>query len=155
MRWPCTSAWRTSACPSGLDQRGEALTQAGELKLAAEYRQLWDILCGGLEQCALLLDDTPMDLETFAQLFGLVLSQYDVGAIPVSLDRVTAGENTRMTQKKVQVLFWLGADSASVPPGRPHPPAFSPTGTGRCWRSTPESGPAPGREAAPGNDHRL
>lgn len=111
--------------PQRLDQRGKVLTQAGELKLAAEYRQLWDILCGGLEQCALLLNNTPMDLETFAQLFGLVLSQYDVGAIPVSLDRVTAGENTRMTQKKVRVLFWLGADSASVPQAAPTPGLLS------------------------------
>ena len=32
-----------------------------------------------------------MELPEFAQLLKLALSQYDVGSIPVSLDRVTAG----------------------------------------------------------------
>ncbi|MCI7659348.1 PD-(D/E)XK nuclease family protein, partial [Flintibacter sp.] len=83
--------------------------------LAEEYRQLWEIVCGGLEQCAQLLGETPMELEEFAALFRLVLSQYDVGTIPVSLDRVTAGETTRQTGQHGKVLFLLGADDASIP----------------------------------------
>ena len=83
--------------------------------LADEYRQLWEIVCGALEQCAALLGDTPMELEEFAQLFRLVLSQYDVGTIPVSLDRVTAGETTRQTGHRVKVLFFLGVDDGSIP----------------------------------------
>ena len=77
--------------PDQLEARVEALKKRGELALAEEYRQLWEILCGGLEQCAALLGERGMDLEEFAGLFRLVLSQYDVGTIPVSLDRVTAG----------------------------------------------------------------
>ena len=101
--------------PQRLVERMDALQQRGELALAEEYRQLWDILCGALEQCAALLGDTPMELEEFASLFRLVLSQYDVGSIPVSLDRVTAGETTRQTNHRVKVLFFLGADDGSVP----------------------------------------
>ena len=56
-----------------------------------------------------------MDLEEFAGLFRLVLSQYDVGTIPVSLDRVTAGETTRQTGHRVKALFLLGADDGSIP----------------------------------------
>lgn len=101
--------------PGRLEQRMRLLQQRGEPALAEEYRQLWEILCGGLEQCAALLGDTPMELEEFAQLFRLVLSQYDVGTIPVSLDRVTAGETTRQTGHRVKVLFLLGADDGSIP----------------------------------------
>ena len=101
--------------PQRLVERMDALQKRGELALAEEYRQLWDILCGALEQCAALLGDTPMELEEFASLFRLVLSQYDVGSIPVSLDRVTAGETTRQTNHRVKVLFFLGADDGSVP----------------------------------------
>lgn len=101
--------------PARLEERVELLANRGQPTLSEEYRQLWDILCGGLEQCALLLGDTPMELEEFAQLFKLVLSQYDVGTIPVSLDRVTAGETTRQTGHRVKVLFLLGADDASLP----------------------------------------
>ena len=65
-------------------------------QLAEEYRQLWEILCGGLEQCARILGDTPVELQEFSQLLKLVLSQYDVGTIPVSLDQVTAGDAARL-----------------------------------------------------------
>src|SRR5699024_1155261 len=73
--------------PDRLERRVEELERRGQPALAEEYRQLWDILCTGLEQCARLLGDSPMELEEFAPLFRLVLSQYDVGTIPVSLDR--------------------------------------------------------------------
>ena len=95
----------------------EELHRRGQPALAEEYRQLWSILCGGLEQCAAQLEDTPMELEEFAALFRLVLSQYDVGSIPVSLDRVTAGETTRQTGHPVQVLFFLGADDQALAVG--------------------------------------
>ena len=101
--------------PERLSQRVTGLQDMGKPALADEYRQLWEILCGGLEQCAALLGDSPMDLDEFAQLFRLVLSQYDVGSIPVSLDRVTAGETTRQTGHRVKVLFLLGADDSSIP----------------------------------------
>ena len=61
----------------------DQLARWGQLALAEEYRQLWDILCGALEQCARLLGEAAMELEEFALLFRLVLSQYDVGSIPV------------------------------------------------------------------------
>ena len=92
-----------------------ALRKREQPALAEEYRQLWEIVCGGLEQCAQLLGETPMELEEFAALFRLVLSQYDVGTIPVSLDRVTAGETTRQTGQHGKVLFLLGADDTSIP----------------------------------------
>ena len=101
--------------PQRLQERMEGLRQRGENALAEEYRQLWDILCGALEQCAQLLGETPMELEEFAALFRLVLSQYDVGAIPVSLDQVTAGETTRNTGQRVKVLFLLGAEDNAIP----------------------------------------
>lgn len=101
--------------PERLAQRAAELEETGERKLADEYRQLWEILTGALEQCAMLLADTELDLEEFAGLFKLVLSQYDVGTIPVSLDRVTAGDATRLAHKHVKMLILLGTDDSSVP----------------------------------------
>ena len=101
--------------PQRLEDRVAELHRRDQPALAEEYRQLWEILCGGLEQCAALLGETPMELEEFSGLFRLVLSQYDVGTIPVSLDRVTVGETTRETGHPVKVLFLLGADDVSIP----------------------------------------
>ena len=101
--------------PERLTRRAEELRQAGELALAEEYRQLWGILTGALEQCADLLAEERMELSDFSQLFQLMLSQYSVGSIPVSLDRVAAGEAPRMAHKALRWLFVLGADDASFP----------------------------------------
>lgn len=107
--------------PGQLLERTAALRERGEPALAEEYQQLWDILCGGLEQCAQILGDKPLETDEFARLFQLVLSQYDVGSIPVSLDRVTAGEMPRLAHKSCKVLFLLGADDASIPQASPSP----------------------------------
>ena len=107
--------------PARLTERNAALLERGEPALAAEYGQLWDILCAALEQCAGILGEVPMEQDEFAQLFSLVLSQYDVGAIPVSLDRLTAGEMPRLAHKRCKALFLLGADDMSIPQAAPSP----------------------------------
>ncbi|MGI6498289.1 MAG: PD-(D/E)XK nuclease family protein [Oscillospiraceae bacterium] len=107
--------------PQRLERQSEALDRAGRREQGEEYRQLWKILCTGLEQCVDLLEDTEMTLEAFSGLFSLVLSQYDVGTIPVSLDRVTAGEAMRVGQQSVSYLFLLGATDEALPMA-PDPP---------------------------------
>lgn len=107
--------------PKRLRERTAALQERGELALAQEYGQLWDILCAAMEQCAQLLGDSPLELEEFRRLFELILSQYDVGSIPASLDRVTAGEMPRLNQKECKVLFLVGADDSSIPQAAPSP----------------------------------
>ena len=105
----------TVGVPQRLADRAQGLREHGQAALAEEYRQLWDILCGGLEQCVQILGDTPMELEEFARLFSLVLSQYDVGSIPVSLDQVNAGEMPRLAHRSCRALFLLGADDGAIP----------------------------------------
>lgn len=102
--------------PETLLRRSEELRQAGRPALADEYGQLWDIFCQALEQCAMLLGGTEMELEEYAKLLGLALSQYDVGTIPVSLDRVQVGNLTRMAHNKsYRALFLIGADDTTIP----------------------------------------
>lgn len=107
-----------------LTQRAAELRESGDDALAAEYEQLWQILCSALEQCAGLLGSTPMEWEEFARLFKLVLSQYQVGAIPVSLDRVTAGEMPRLAHKHCRAIYILGADDSQLPVVAPSPGLF-------------------------------
>lgn len=111
--------------PQRLEERAGILRERGELKRAEEYSQLWEILCNGLEQCASILGKMPLGLEEFAQLMKLVLSQYDVGAIPVSLDRVTAGDAARLGDRQCSALFFLGADDGALPQVTPAPGLFT------------------------------
>ena len=101
--------------PQRLAERSGQLRARGELRQAEEYRQLWGILCGAMEQCADLLTEGVLELREFAELFTLLLSQYDVGTIPVSLDRVAAGEIPNLAHKDAKILFLLGADEDHFP----------------------------------------
>ncbi len=101
--------------PQCLTRRTEELLRQNELQQAEEYAQVWEVLTLALEQCHMLLGEDPMSLPEFAELFRLVLSQYQVGSIPVSLDRVTCSDMARVSHGTGKVLFLMGADDSSLP----------------------------------------
>ena len=104
------------ALPQQLESRAAQLEEAGEKELAAELGQLWDIVTGALEQCAAILGETPMDAARFGRLFTRMLSQYSVGLIPISLDRVSAGDFDRMRRRSIRHLIVLGCSDDRLPP---------------------------------------
>ena len=101
--------------PETLSRRAEELQALGREKSAAEYRQLWELVIGALEQCDSILGDSVMDAERFGRLFTLMLSKYDIGTIPVSLDRVTAGDFDRNRRRDIRHLIVLGASDERLP----------------------------------------
>ncbi|MBR4424428.1 MAG: PD-(D/E)XK nuclease family protein, partial [Oscillospiraceae bacterium] len=103
------------ALPEQLERRATELEDLGMAQEAAEYAQLWDIVTGALQQCVAILADTEMGQEDFGALFALVLSAYDVGSIPLSLDKVTAGDMERVRSRHVKHLLVLGCDSETLP----------------------------------------
>ena len=107
------------ALPETLQRRARELRAQGQERTAAETAQLWELAMGALEQCAGILGDAPMDQESFGRLYCLVLSQYDIGTIPLSLDRVTAGDFDRMRRRHIRHLIVLGCDGERIPAIRP------------------------------------
>ena len=98
-----------------LTERAGQLMTAGRESIAREYAQLWNIVVSALEQCAAILGEAEMDTESFGRLFTLMLSQYDVGIIPVSLDRVSAGDFDRMRRRNIKHLIVLGVSDERLP----------------------------------------
>lgn len=98
-----------------LEERTACLEALGELQRAREYSQLWELLCDVMDQFADTLADMPLDGEEFARLLKLVLTQYDVGTIPVSLDQVQASQITRNDRHRIRVLFLMGANDHVLP----------------------------------------
>ena len=109
-----------------LDTLAESLRAEGRGALAAEYAQLWELTVGALEQFAAILGDTQMDADTFATLFLRMLSCYDIGTIPVALDRVTAGDLDRMRRRGIRHLIVLGASDDRLPRAGEPDGVFSP-----------------------------
>ena len=101
--------------PELLSARSAALSAAGRETQAKEYTQLWNIISSALEQCWELLGESESDGESFGKLFTMMLSKYDVGTIPVALDRVSAGDFDRMRRRSIKHLIVLGASDARLP----------------------------------------
>ena len=98
-----------------LGARAEALAAEGKRQLADEYLQLWDILVNALEETADILGAAAPKNDEFRRLLRLVLSQYEVGAIPSSADAVGAGDMKRMRGRGVKCLIVLGASDDALP----------------------------------------
>ncbi len=101
--------------PETLSRRAEELQALGRDKSAAEYRQLWELTVSALEQCDGILGESVLDYTQFGRLFTLMLSRYDIGTIPVSLDRVTAGDFDRNRRRDIRHLIVLGASDSRLP----------------------------------------
>ena len=109
-----------------LEERAAALSAAGRESLAAETAQLWELTLSALEQSAAILGDDAMEFDEFGRLFTLMLSRYDVGTIPVSLDRVSVGDFDRMRRRHIRHLIVLGASEQRLPAAEESGGVFSP-----------------------------
>ncbi len=101
--------------PEQLTEQTRRLFDGGEQQRAEETAQLWEILCGVMDQFVSILGDAAIDGEEFARLLRLVLTQYSVGTIPVALDRVSFSEMTRNDRHTARALFLLGALDGVLP----------------------------------------
>ena len=102
-----------------LERQMKAQAQAGRLQDAEETAQLWEILCGVLDQFVEILGEEPLELEEFTRLLRQVLTQYSVGTIPVSLDQVQVSGVARNDRHTARYLFLLGANDHVLPtPGQ-------------------------------------
>lgn len=98
-----------------LCQLAKALDAKGDNRNAQILNQLWDILLTALEQLHDTLGNTAWDHHTFARLFRLLLSQYDVGTIPTVLDAVTCGPVSAMRCHRTKHLLVLGVLEGALP----------------------------------------
>lgn len=101
--------------PGLLQQQVRQLMEGGRVQTAEEYRQLWEIFCGVLDQFAEILGDTPLSGEEFCRMLRLVLTQYSVATIPATLDQVKVSEMTRADRRRVKALFLLGCNDHVMP----------------------------------------
>ena len=98
-----------------LEDRVAELEREDRPETASECARLWEVVCSALEQFAALLGDMSMDGDQFQSLFAMMLSTYDVSVIPVSLDRVSAGDIDAMRRRHTRHLLVLGASDERLP----------------------------------------
>lgn len=91
------------------------LTEAGEVELADEYRQIWDKLMNVLDQTARTLGDETMPVREFTDLLRLCITGTELGHIPPSLDQVTAGDAEHIRAGNARAVFVIGLAEGVFP----------------------------------------
>lgn len=98
-----------------IKEKADAFFTRGEIQLSNEYCQLWDILIRALDQFYKIAGGCSGSTAEFARLWKLLMTQYDLGTIPISLDRVTLGDIARIRRRGNRCLIVLGASDDLLP----------------------------------------
>ncbi len=99
-----------------LEDRCKGLQLSGRGREAAETAQLFHLLQDALSQFRGVMGEIQMDRREFCRLLQLTLRQYDVAAIPPSLDSVQAVTFERLPGMPVREMVILGGREGLFPP---------------------------------------
>ena len=87
----------------------------GQLSLANEYGQVWNIVMEVFNQIAEVLDDENIGIERFSNVLKIGFSEYKIGLIPPSLDQVLVGNVERSKNHEVRAVYILGVNDGLFP----------------------------------------
>lgn len=107
----------TIGVPLKIEEYINEFRQKGEISLANEYAQVWNILMEVFDQIAEIIGEEKLSLERFAGIIKIGLAQYKVGLIPASLDQVLVGSAERSKSNEVKALYVLGVNDGVFPSG--------------------------------------
>jgi ATP-dependent helicase/nuclease subunit B len=105
----------TIKMPDQLQKKSDEFNRRGEKRLADEYTQLWNIIVDAMDQMCTILGAEVTNSSGFHELLMLALSQYDIGVIPISLDRAPLGGMTMSRRRDLKCLIILGATDETMP----------------------------------------
>lgn len=101
--------------PKRISEKADAFVKAGDIQRGDEYRQLWEIIVRALDQFHDILGDQQGSNADFQRLWKLLISQYSIASIPVSLDRVGLGDLSRQRRRNLKHLIVIGATDDALP----------------------------------------
>lgn len=90
-------------------------TEKGELRLASEYGQIYDVVCELLTRLAELLGEEKTGKREFAEILDAGFGEITVGVIPATVDRVVMGDIMRTRLAHIRALFFIGINDGIVP----------------------------------------
>lgn len=91
------------------------LTRERNPALAERELRTWDLLMQILDQTALVIGETKLPRERYAELLRLVIRTSRMASIPQGLDEVTVGDANRIRAEGPKVVFVIGAVQGEFP----------------------------------------
>jgi ATP-dependent helicase/nuclease subunit B len=101
--------------PERIEERIEAFKNSGQLDLANEYGQVWNIVMEVFDQIVEVMGDESTNIEKFRKILSIGFQEYKVGLIPPALDQVLVGSIERSKNHEIRALYILGVNDGVFP----------------------------------------
>ena len=90
-------------------------TEKGDLEIADEYSQVWQIVVDILDQMVELMGDEKISLDKFMKVISLGFDEYELGLVPPSMDQVLVSSVDRMKNSNTKHLYLIGTTDGIFP----------------------------------------
>lgn len=101
--------------PKKLEEKIEKLLEIEELEIAKEYESSFKILTQVFDEIVLVLGESKVTFEKYAEILKIGLRNSDLGKIPTSQDEVIIGDIDRSRSHKVKAVFIIGVNDGVFP----------------------------------------
>lgn len=89
--------------------------EKGDLEIAKEYSQVWQIVVDILDQMVELMGDEKISLDKYMKVISLGFDEYELGLVPPSMDQVLVSSIDRMKNSNTKYLFLIGTNDGIFP----------------------------------------
>lgn len=93
----------------------EKFKNNGEVELASEYSQIWNLTMDLLNQMVEVMGDKELDTDEFIKLLQIGFSENKMGLIPPAIDQVLIGSVDRLKNHDVSIMYLLGVNDGIFP----------------------------------------
>lgn len=102
-----------------LREMEQGFRERGDLAMAREYAQVYEIIVELMEKLVEVLGEEEMRLPQFQELLEAGLQETKVGTIPPSADQVVLGDIERTRLMDIRFLFFVGINEGIIPKAAP------------------------------------
>lgn len=93
----------------------EGFKEKGELEIASQYSQVWDIVIDILDQIVEIMGDDVVSMDRFIKIISLGFEEYELGLVPPSVDQVLVSSVDRMKNPNTKYLYLIGVTDGIFP----------------------------------------
>lgn len=117
----CTALYEL-LCETGVPEKIEGIVDelraSGELSLANEYSQVWNIVMDVFDQVVEVMGNEAVTLNYFGEILKIGFGEYKIGLIPPAVDQVQVGNIERSKSHDISALYILGVNDGVFPSAR-------------------------------------
>lgn len=101
--------------PSTIENLIMSFKDKGELDVANQYSQVWNIVVDIFDQMVEIMGEEKVSLDKFIKLISLGFDEYELGLVPPSIDQVLVSSVDRVKNPNTKHLYLIGTTDGTFP----------------------------------------